>query len=136
MTDYTWDYRNRLTEVTSKTSTGRSPSRLRMPTTTRTAWSARRSTRARPTEQKTVYVYDGNQIVLAFDATVNATNSDPPLAAANLTHRYLSAQAADQLLADEQAPPWNGSDLTQPGNVLWALTDNLAKSSGDSIHNS
>ena len=62
----------------------------------------------------------------------------------DLSHRYLWGPAVDQILADEQLSPpaprtgagegqgeggegsgAAGYDLTQPGNVVWPLTDNL-----------
>ena len=89
VTDYTWDYRNRLTEVTSKTSTGQITQQVAYAYDYQNRLVREEVNPGTAAEQKTVYVYDGNQIVLAFDATVNATNGDPPLAAANLTHRYL-----------------------------------------------
>jgi RHS repeat-associated protein len=120
VTDYTWDYRNRLTEVTSKTSTGQITQQVQYAYDYQNRLVREVINPGTADQQKTVYVYDGDQTVLEFDGTADATTSDPPLAAANLTHRYLWAQATDQLLADEQV-----SSLTQPGNVLWALTDDL-----------
>ena len=43
-----------------------------------------------------------------------------PLAAGDLSQRYLWGPAVDQLLADEQVV--NG--LNQQGNLVWTLTDN------------
>jgi len=106
-------------------------------------------------DQETRFVYDGQQIVLQFDgdcpdfAEQNGTvpfttdeNGAPQLTLANLTHRYLWGSAVDQLLADEQLsplPPGEGQGegdqgeggenqaviLTEPGNVVWALSDQL-----------
>jgi RHS repeat-associated protein len=56
------------------------------------------------------FVYDEGQIVLQFDYA--ATLGDIP--AAGLRHRYLWAEAVDQLLADE---------ATYDGETLWAMTD-------------
>jgi RHS repeat-associated protein len=120
VTDYTWDYRNRLTEVTSKNSAGQITQQVQYAYDYQNRLVSEVVNPGTADQQKTVYVYDANQIVLEFDGTADATSSDPPLSAASLTHRYLWAQAADQLLADEQV-----SSLTQPGNVLGALTDNL-----------
>ena len=50
------------------------------------------------------YVYDGDNILLAFDE-----NGD-------LTNRYLHGPAVDQILADEQV-----TSLTSAGDVLWPL---------------
>ena len=128
MTDYTWDYRNRLTEVTFKTSAGQVTEQVEYAYDYQNRLVREVINPGTTNQQKMVYVYDGNQIVLGFNGTANATSGDPPLAAANLSDRYLWTQAADQLLADEQLLPasgGNGNNLTQPGNVLWALTDNL-----------
>ena len=67
------------------------------------------------TDAEARYVYDGNQMVLAFDAS------------GNLTDRYLNGPAVDQVLADEQFTPASGATNTLPssiGNTLWALGDN------------
>ena len=120
VTDYTWDYRNRLTEVTFKNSAGQMTEQVAYAYDYQNRLVREVINPGTANQQKTVYVYDGNQIVLGFNGTANATNGDPPLAAANLSDRYLWAQATDQLLADEQV-----TSLTQSGNVLWALTDNL-----------
>ena len=65
--------------------------------------------------ERTAFVYDSNQIVLQFDGT----GSDP-LTASNLSRRYLwQPDVVDQLIADEQI-----TDVKEPGDVLWALTDN------------
>ena len=75
------------------------------------------------TTTKTVFVYDGSQIVMQFDGT-----GTDPLPATNLSHRYLTGPAVDQILADEQLSPLtsgSGFDLTTPGSVVWPLTDHL-----------
>ena len=71
--------------------------------------------------QETSFAYAGNQIVLQFDGTSTANTTGPasPLTVADLSHRYLSGPAVDQILAGEQV-----SNLTQPGNVLFSLTNN------------
>jgi RHS repeat-associated protein len=88
------------------------------------------TTLADQSRTKTVFIYDGNQIVMQFDSS-GAGGSPADLTAANLSHRYLWGPAVDQLLADEQLsplPPVNGQssgyDQTTPGTVAWALTDN------------
>jgi RHS repeat-associated protein len=81
---------------------------------------------------KTAFAYDGNQIVLQFDGSGSplppgeGQGEGGPLTIANLSHRYLWGPAVDQLLADEklQAASGGGSNLTTPGAVSWALTDN------------
>ena len=89
VTDYTWDYRNRLTEVTSKNSDGEITQQVQYAYDYQNRLVSEVINPGTADQQKTVYVYDGNQIVLQFDGTADATSSDPPLAAANLTHRYL-----------------------------------------------
>ena len=73
----------------------------------------------------TDFAYDGNQIVLQFDAT-STPGAPVSLTATNLSHRYLYGPAVDQVLADEQLLPVTGGgyDLTSPGNVVWTLADN------------
>jgi len=65
---------------------------------------------------RTRFAYDENQIVLQFDKS-----GDGPLDSSHLSHRHLwQPSAVDQLMADEQV-----TDVEEPGNVLWALGDNL-----------
>jgi RHS repeat-associated protein len=72
------------------------------------------------TIQQTVYVYDGNQIVLQFEKS--GTGS---LAAGNLTHRDLWGPAVDQLLAQENVHYNDAEEKFVTDDLLWALTDNL-----------
>ena len=65
--------------------------------------------------ERTVFVYEGGQVVLQFDGTGTGD-----LGGGDLSHRYLWGAAVDQLLADEQI---NGASTA--GEVLWALTDHL-----------
>ena len=62
------------------------------------------------------YVFDGTNMVLAFDGNDN------------LTDRYLSGPAVDQVLADEHFSWSSGSNQlpgpTTPFSTLWALGDN------------
>ena len=114
-TDYTWDYRDRLSSVTFKDSEG---------TTTKTVtyhYDAFNrlvgETVAVPGQatQGTVYAYDGSQMALQFDKTGTGD-----LSASDLSHRYLwNPQAVDQLFADEQVT----HGLSQAGDTVWALTD-------------
>jgi RHS repeat-associated protein len=74
--------------------------------------------------ERSVYVYDGNQITLQFDKTsadgfagaFSATAlSVSGLSASDLSHRYLwNSEAVDQLFADEDVAD---------GQLLYALTD-------------
>lgn len=130
ITIYTWDNRNRLTAVTSYatyadyTATTPTPSQTiaytydifdnligRKDTTYNTDGSVAASTAQR-------YVFDGANMVLAFDGNQN------------LTDRYLWGPAVDQVLADENfvagshGESGNNGLPTSPGTTLWALGDN------------
>ena len=58
------------------------------------------------------YVFDGTNMVLAFDGN------------GNLTDRYLSGPAVDQVLADENYSPAASLPTMGIGTTLWALGDN------------
>jgi RHS repeat-associated protein len=128
VTDYTWDARNRLVGVTDETSTSQITQTVtyvydvenRCVSETVTAYSGGNPSSVHTTD----YAYDGNQIVLQFDAT--STPGTPVTLTANtLSHRYLNGPAVDQVMCDEQlAPVTGGYDLTTPGNVVWTLADN------------
>ena len=104
VTEYTWDYRNRLINVTERASTNG-------PATKVTEYTYdvfnRRVTKDVDTDgdedfdRGERYVYDGDNIVLQFNL------------ASTLTDRYLFGPGVDQVLADE-----NGS-----GVVSWLLAD-------------
>ena len=106
-TDYTYDYRNRLTNVTNKTSGGTSTmsadytydvyDRRIKKVVDADGAGAGGSVTSRYVYEDTGYT----QVVLQFDGS------------SNLTHRYLHGPAIDQLLADE-----DGSN-----NLLWNLSD-------------
>ncbi|MFN6103669.1 MAG: RHS repeat-associated core domain-containing protein, partial [Planctomycetaceae bacterium] len=57
------------------------------------------------------FVYDGEDLILAFSGTTNA-----------LTNRYLYGPATDEILADEKIA--TGTTSTA-GTVTWSLGDNL-----------
>ena len=123
ITLYTWDNRNRLVGVTDETAHGQ-------------------------ITQTVTYQYDASNRWIGETVTTYANGSpssrphhrlrlqrqpDRPavrrhrrprlgdtLTAANLSHRYLSGQAVDQVFADEQV-----TSPQTPGNVVWTLTDNL-----------
>ncbi|MFQ4138137.1 peroxidase family protein [Nodosilinea sp. PGN35] len=102
-TEYTWDYRNRLTGVVSKDGAG---------TVTQTVLYAydvynRRLSSVMDADgagagaaNKEHFVYDGSHIALVFDG------------AGNLTHRYFHGPQIDQVLAEETV-----------GQTRWALGD-------------
>ena len=139
VTEYTWDVRNRLSEVKTFATEGGSPTEIvDYLYDVENRWIGENidSNGDGVIDHETRFVYDGNQIVLQFDKDVSgATGSASDLSVSDLSHRYLSNPAAvDQLLADEQLLPstagvgaargQGGYDLTQPGTVVWALTDN------------
>jgi RHS repeat-associated protein len=105
VTDYTWDYRNRLTKVETKSGT----------TVTKSAsyiydvFDRRIGRSMYPDGLPTIppvaerrFVYDRDHILLSFD------NNN------NLTHRYMHGPVLDMVLADDSN-----------GNILWTLADNL-----------
>jgi RHS repeat-associated protein len=104
VTEYAWDYHNRLTGVVTKNSAG---AVIKTVTYSYDAYDRRiakvidldGSGSAMPTTER--MVYDGDNIALTFDG--NGTQ----------THRYLFGPGIDQVLADE----------TQT-SVNWALVDN------------
>jgi RHS repeat-associated protein len=121
-TIYTWDHRNRLTNVTVK----QGPSGTATWTIdyeydafnqliNRTLDPDGAGTGA--AIDQTFYLYEQDQMSLEFHKTGSGN-----LAATDLSHRYLWGPAVDQLLADEQVD-WNDSDADGP--VYWALTDHL-----------
>ena len=139
ITVYTWDNRDRLTSATNYATyaefEGSSPEQtvayvydafdcLVAETVTNTPPAGH----GQPSVTQTAYVYDGSQVVLQFDATYADTTVGCGLGVGDLSHRYL--WAADQLLADEQAPAggwtWDSLDnhLTGSGTVYWPLADN------------
>jgi RHS repeat-associated protein len=114
ITEYTWDYRNRLTNVTERATYGGATTKV---TDFAYDYLNRLVIEAADPDgagaqgaQNTYYAYDGNQIVLKFNGS----------SASNLANRYLWGPAIDQILADEQV-----TSLNNPGSVLWPLGDNL-----------
>ena len=121
ITTYTWDNRDRLTSVTHYQNYGDSADlTVTYVYDAFNRWIGETVTSGGTTTQ-TRYVYDGNQIVMQFQGTGSG-----PLAANNLSDRYLWGPAVDQLLSDEQLTPvvGGGYDLTSPGTTVWTLTDN------------
>jgi RHS repeat-associated protein len=115
-TEYTWDHRNRLIQVTEGDD-------FQVASTVNYIYDAfdqlisRTLTLNGTSVQQSVFIHDAGQVALQFDKTGGGN-----LAAGNLSHRYLWGPAVDQLLADEQVD-W--SDMDADGEVLWALTDHL-----------
>jgi RHS repeat-associated protein len=119
VTEYTWDNRNRLTQVTHRPAYGLQPDQVvQNAYDFGNRWVGKSlDTDGNGTaDSRTVFVYDGTQIALQFDDSTPAS----PAATADLTHRYLWGASVDQILADESV-----TSPTAPGEVLWPLTDHL-----------
>jgi RHS repeat-associated protein len=123
ITIYTWDYRNRLTEVEHFAAYGDYTAGTSNQTVTY-AYDVFNHLIGRTLDadgtggtgdiKQTVYVYDGDQIALQFDKT-SPNGSTSALSATDLSHRYLwNPQAVDHLFADEEVAD---------DEVLFALTD-------------
>ncbi|AFY61911.1 RHS repeat-associated core domain protein [Synechococcus sp. PCC 6312] len=104
VTQYGWDYRNRLVEVVTKDSSGT----ITQQVTYTYDFENRRIAKTVDPDGSGVasatterFVYDGNHIALVFDGE------------GNQTYRYLHGPQVDQVLAQEDAQ----------GNTLWSLTD-------------
>ena len=129
ITVYTWDYRDRLTEVQSFDNYTDYHAGIATQTVTYTYDYLNRLvgetavTGSGSTEQtvQTAYVYDGTDVILKFQNTTTGGPASGSLAAGNLTDRYLWGSAVDQVLADENvALDQSPSDA---GAVLWGLAD-------------
>ena len=98
---YTWDDRNRLTDVKFENNAGQVTSDVQYTYDVENRWIGETvTTYATPGDLSTgsvasqrQFVYDGNQIVLSFDGNTNSS----------LTNRYLWGPAVDQLLRDRVA---------------------------------
>jgi RHS repeat-associated protein len=97
VTEYVWDYRNRLTTVLFKDAGGVVTKTIEYLYDVNNQRIGKKID-GQVTER---YVLDRNQIALVFDGQ------------GNQTHRYLYGTAIDQVLADET-----------PTRTVWALTDN------------
>jgi RHS repeat-associated protein len=97
VTEYVWDYRNRLTSVLFKDASGAVTKTIQYTYDV----NDRRIGKKIDGVVTERYVYDGSNIALVFDA------------AGTQTHRYLYGVGVDQVLADERG-----------GTVVWALSDN------------
>jgi RHS repeat-associated protein len=119
ITAYAWDHRNRLTAVThyedyADYDAATPDSVVEYAYDFGNRW-VRRIVNPGENEEKTIFVYDGNQIVAELTDTGAAD-----LTADDLAHRYLWGPAVDQLLADETV-----TDLQTEGEILWPLGDHL-----------
>jgi RHS repeat-associated protein len=97
VTEYVWDYRNRLTSVLFKDASGAVTKTIQYTYDV----NDRRIGKQIDGVVTERYVYDGSNIALVFDVT------------GTQTHRYLYGVGVDQVLADERG-----------GTVVWALSDN------------
>ena len=119
ITQYTWDARDRMTEVRNYATYGDVVANT--PTQVvdylydvENRWIGENIFTSSG-EHETRFAYDGNQIVLEFDKDVVDNNAT--VGAADLSHRYVwQPNAVDQLMADEQ--------VTTAGKVVWTLGDN------------
>jgi RHS repeat-associated protein len=98
VTEYNWDYRNRLSSVVFKDAGGAVVKTISYTYDV----NDRRISKKIDGVVAERYVYDGANIALVFDG------------AGVQTHRYLYGTGVDQILADERG-----------GSVVWALADNL-----------
>jgi len=117
ITKYNWDHRNRLYKVQHQASYGAAVDwviRYSYDYQNRLVWRRLDGNGDGDYEQKRVFVYDGNQMVMDFQRT-GAGN----IQASNLRWRYLWGPAVDQILAEEAVN--GGADET----VQWTLTDHL-----------
>jgi len=121
VTEYAWDYRNRLVEVTHYTTEGAAADMVvEYAYDFGNRWVRAVFNPGAADERVTVFVQDNNQIALQFDKTGagNATATD-------LTHRYLWGTAVDQILADEQLHYDGGTGNYITDEALFPLTDHL-----------
>ena len=115
ITQYTWDARNRLTEVTNYATFGGSTTQVvDYFYDAENRWIGENIDVDGDglIDYETRFVYDGNQIVLQFEKALPSPASGSgatALTVSDLSHRYLwQANAVDQLLADEQLETANG----------------------------
>ncbi len=104
VTEYEWDFRNRLTRVVAKDVSGALVQDVHYTYDVfdrRLAKSVDSDGAGPQPLEIDRFVYDGDEIALTFDG------------AGNLTHRYLRGPVIDQIFADENAMQ----------QVLWPLTD-------------
>ena len=122
ITQYTWDNRNRLVEVTDRASFGGEPTQIvdySYDAENRWVGEAIDSNGDGVVDHQLRFAYDGNQIVLEFEK-----DGAGAVSVADLSHRYLwQPNAVDQLMADERTHLDAGNIVTD--ELLWALTDHL-----------
>ncbi len=140
---YTWDNRNRLTEVKNENIAGQVTSDMqytydvenRLIGETVTTYSTPGDASTATTTQQE-FVYDGNQIVLQFSGTTAGAVGTQALGNSDLSERYLWGPAVDQLFAQEATTPaTEGQTTLNAGAVDWALTDNLGTVRDMAVYN-
>ncbi len=126
VTEYEWDYRNRLVKVTEKVSLTGAATKIvtfQYDAFDRRTGKLLDSDANGTVDRKTAWVWDGQQVIMQL-ADADGAGSAPW----KLTNRYLYGEAVDLVLADEQLPN-GGIGLTTisytTGNVLWSLFDQL-----------
>ena len=127
LTEYTWDARNRLVEVTERATVGSAATKaVDLYYDVEDRWIGENidSNGDGVFDHATRFAYDGNQIALQFDKDVSgAPGSANALTVADLSHRYLwEPGVVDQLLADERTQLGANGDVATD-ELLWALTD-------------
>lgn len=112
-TEYTWDHRNRLVNVTEKDSGGAVLSTVEQSYDLFNRWVRSEVDSNGPAsggESERIFAYDGLQIALEFEGG----------AGSDLAQRYVWDEAIDHLLAAEET-----GTLSASGMVVWPLTDHL-----------
>ncbi len=118
--EYSWDYRNRLTSITTKDNVGTITHEVEYTYdifNRRIAKTIDADGAGAGTATEEIYIHEGlreerdgagDQILLMFDES------------GDLTDRYLHGPTVDQVLASEEV-----TSPSTAGDVLWALSDNL-----------
>ena len=126
VTEYEFDYRNRLVKVTEKNSAGGAATKIvtfQYDAFDRRTGKLLDADANSTIDRKTAWVWDGQQVAMQL-VDADGAGSAPW----KLTNRYLYGEAVDLVLADEQLPS-GGIGLTSvsytTGNVLWPLFDQL-----------
>ena len=139
VTQYAWDFRNRLVEVTHRAAAGGAATQVvDYLYDVEDRWIGENidSNGDGQFDHATRFAYDGTQIVLQFDKDVSGVpGSADALTGADRSHHYLwQPDVVDQLMADEPTHLDSGNIVTD--ELLWALTDqqgtvrDLARSDG------
>ncbi|ASV76677.1 hypothetical protein THTE_4076 [Thermogutta terrifontis] len=117
ITQYTWDHRNRLTKVEHRSSYAAAVDHVveyAYDYANRWVYKRLDDDGDGHAEQRRIFIYDGNQIVMDFWRT-----NSGDMQVGHLRQRYLWGPAVDQILAEEAV------DGGTPDLVQWTLTDHL-----------